>query len=178
MTSGRRRATGTSRAGGTPAIVELQRQGIDHQVHEYTHRDGSRDFGDEVVRELATTCGFPPSAFFKTLVWLVDEKACVAVVPVPAHVSPKLLAAALRGRRAAIAEAKTAERISGSTLGAISPIGLRRRVPIVFDSSIAEHARVMVSGGRRGVEVELAAEDLVAATNGEVATIATNPFEG
>ncbi len=160
------------RSAGTPALRFLRAQGIAHEVHRYRHEPGTSDFGDEAAAQLTRLVGCDPSAIFKTLVWLVDGRACFAIAPVTGQVAAKRLAAALDGRSAVLADEPTARRISGSTLGAISPIAPRRAVPVVIDVSAHDHDRVFLSAGQRGVEVALAPADLIAATDATVAAIA------
>jgi Cys-tRNA(Pro)/Cys-tRNA(Cys) deacylase len=82
-------------------------------------------------------------------------------VPVAGTLDLKALAAAVGGKRAALAEPAEAERATGYVLGGISPLGQRRRLPAVVDASALEFDTVFVSAGRRGLEIELAPADLV-----------------
>jgi len=84
----------------------------------------------------------------------------------------KAAADALGGRRAAIAEPAEAERATGYVLGGISPLGLRRPLPVILDATAGSHPTIHVSAGRRGLEIELAAADLLALTRGTRAPIA------
>jgi len=161
-------ATGS---GSTPALQLLTTKGVPHDVHRYHHDPGSSNFGDEAVRELTTAIGCDPAAVFKTLVWLVDERACLAVVPVAGKVSAKKLAGCLNGGSATLADQRQAERVSGSVPGAISPLAPRKRVPVVIDTSAGDHEQIFVSAGRRGLEIALAPHDLVATTKAIMATI-------
>ncbi len=141
-------------------------------MHRYPHEPGTSNFAQEAASELTRLLGCDPSAVFKTLVWIVDGRACFALVPATEQVAAKRLAAALDGRNATLADERSAQRISGSTLGAISPLAPRKVVPVVIDVAARDHERIFVSGGHRGVEAELAPADLIAATNATVAVIA------
>lgn len=156
-----------ARRGNSPALVAVREAGIEHVVVEFTHDASARDYGDEAVRAL----GCDPMQVFKTLVWQVDGTVHLAVVPVPTQVSPKRLAAAVGGRRAALADESVAERISGSVVGAISPLGMRRVVPVVVDVAALDCDEVYVSAGRRGVELGLNPQDLITLTQAVVAPI-------
>jgi len=124
---------------------------VDFKVHEFESVQ-SRSYGTEAARAL----GLPEERLFKTLVVKVDgERLVVAVLPVNRELNLKLLAAAARGRRAAMASAREAERATGYVLGGISPLGQRQALVTVLDASALEHPTIFVSGGRRGLELEL-----------------------
>jgi Cys-tRNA(Pro)/Cys-tRNA(Cys) deacylase len=152
---------------GTPAIVALARAGIAFSVHEYRHDPASASYGTEA----ATALGVPASQVFKTLVADVDGGLAVAVVPVSGELDLKALAHALGGKRAGMAEPAAAARSSGYVLGGISPIGQRKQLPTVVDDSASLLPTIYVSAGRRGLEVELAAADLVRITGATLAPI-------
>ena len=156
-------------AAPTPAIAALARAGIVHTLHPYHHDPRSTAFGDEAVAAL----GLDPFRVFKTLVAQVDQALVVGVVPVGAQLDLKALAAAAGGKKAAMAAVAAAERSSGYVAGGISPLGQRKRLTTVVDESARTFPTMFVSAGRRGLQVELAPDDLVAATGGRFARIAT-----
>jgi Cys-tRNA(Pro)/Cys-tRNA(Cys) deacylase len=154
---------------GTTATVALQRAKIPFTLHEYAHDPRSASYG----LEAADALGLPPGRVFKTLVAAVDGGTlAVGVVPVDRQLDLKALAAAVGGKRAAMAEVTAAERATGYVAGGISPVGQRRRLPVVIDASALALGTLLVSAGRRGLEIEIAPGDLVAATGGRVAPIA------
>ena len=145
---------------------------VAHTVHAYEADDrarggGGAGYGLEAVEAL----GVAPERVFKTLLAEVDGRLWVAVVPVTGQLDLKALAAAAGGKRAAMADAADAERATGYVVGGISPLGQRRRLPTVIDASALDHPTVHVSGGRRGLEVELAGADLVRLTAARTAPI-------
>jgi len=152
--------------GGTPATALLARLGIGHAVHRYQHDPRHPSFG----REASDALGVAPERVFKTLVAEVDGTLVVAVVPVASQLDLKALAAAVGGKRAVMAEVAVAERATGYVAGGISPLGQRRRLPVVVDSSALGFPTVYCSGGRRGLELELAPADLVRAANAAART--------
>jgi Cys-tRNA(Pro)/Cys-tRNA(Cys) deacylase len=154
--------------GGTRATQQLARQGIEHAVHRYEHDPRHPSFGQEASEAL----GVPPERVFKTLVADVDGKLTVAVVPVAGTLDLKALAASVGGKKAAMADAPTAERATGYVTGGITSLGLRKPLPVVVDASAMEHGTVFCSAGQRGLEIELAPADLVAAAGATVAAIA------
>ena len=95
----------------------------------------------------------------------------VGVVPVARQLDLKALAAAAGGKRAALADLAAAERATGYVAGGISPLGQRKRLPVVIDSAALEFATVFCSGGRRGLEIEVSPDDLVRAAHAVVAAI-------
>ena len=147
------------RGASTPATAALARAGIPFAERSYAHDPGATDFGAEAAAAL----GVPPERVFKTLLAEVDGALAVGVVPVSVRLDLKALAAVLGGKRAAMADPALAERKTGYVVGGISPLGQRTRLPTVLDESAREHPRILVSGGRRGLDLELAPEDLARA---------------
>jgi Cys-tRNA(Pro)/Cys-tRNA(Cys) deacylase len=122
--------------------------------------------------EAALALGLDPAQVFKTLLADVDGRLVVAVVPVDRSLDLKALAAAAGGKRAVMAEPAVAERATGYVVGGISPLGQRRRLPTVVDASALGWDSVLVSAGRRGLDVELAPGDLVRLTAAVTAPVA------
>ncbi len=156
-------------AAPTPAVAALIRAGVPHTLHPYHHDPATTAYGDEVV----TALGLDPARVFKTLVASVDGALVVGVVPTSGQLSMKAVAAAVSGKKAQMAKVADAERSSGYVAGGISPLGQRTRLRTVVDASAAEFGTIMVSAGRRGLQVELAPADLVALTGAIVAPIAS-----
>lgn len=153
----------------TPAIAALTRAKVAHTLHPYHHDPGITAFGDEVVQAL----GWPPERVFKTLVATVDGKLTVGVVPVSSQLDLKALAAAAGGKKAAMAKVADAERSSGYVAGGISPLGQRKPLPTVIDRAATGFATIMISAGRRGLQVEVAPADLIRLTRAIMAPIAS-----
>ncbi|MGW5052917.1 Cys-tRNA(Pro) deacylase [Actinokineospora sp. NPDC004072] len=152
---------------GTPATALLVKRKVAHSVHSYEH-DPRQPFGVEAAAAL----GVDPQRVFKTLLAEVDGALAVGVVPVAAQLDLKALAAALGGKKARMAEVAVAERVTGYVAGGISPLGQKKRLPTVLDASALEFPTMFCSGGRRGLEIEVAAADLVALLSATVAPIA------
>jgi Cys-tRNA(Pro)/Cys-tRNA(Cys) deacylase len=150
---------------GTPAIVAAERAGITFVVHEYAHDPRAASYGLEASEKL----GVDAERVFKTLVADVDGALTVAVVPVAAQLDLKAL-----GKRASMADAKLAERTTGYVAGGISPLGQRKELPTVVDESALAFETIHVSAGRRGLELELAPDDLLRLTGGRAAAIAAS----
>lgn len=154
----------------TPAIAALIKAKIAHTVRPYDHDPRTTAFGEEVVAAL----GQDPQRVFKTLVVTVDGKLAVGVVPVSAQLDLKAIAGAVGGKRAVMAAVAEAERSSGYVAGGISPIGQRKQLATVVDSSCEHFTTIFVSAGRRGLQVEIAPADLVLVCRALVAVIATS----
>jgi Cys-tRNA(Pro)/Cys-tRNA(Cys) deacylase len=155
-------------SGGTPATVALTRAGVEHAVHTYEHDPAAASYG----LEAAEAMDLDPGRVFKTLLASVDGKLVVGIVPVSGQLDLKAVAAAVGGKKAVMADPAGAERATGYVVGGISPLGQKRAHPTVVDASALDHPTVFVSGGRRGMEIELAPADLVRQTRATVAAIA------
>jgi Cys-tRNA(Pro)/Cys-tRNA(Cys) deacylase len=153
--------------GGTRAVDYLSKAGVDFSVHEYEVDEVDSSYGEAVADGL----GVPRDRLFKTLVARVDERPVVGIVPVSGKLSLKNLARAAGGKRAVMAEPADAERLTGYVIGGISPVGQTRRLPTVIDAGALTHATIFVSGGKRGVQLELAPGDLIRLTGADIAQI-------
>lgn len=159
-------------AASTPAIAVLRKQRVDHEVHTYDHDPRSESYGTEAADVLGARLGVDKSQIFKTLVIRkYDGALAVAVLPVTTTLSLKAAAAALGARKAAMAERAEAERSTGYVFGGISPLGQKRALATVVDESALGWDRVLCSGGRRGLEIELDPHDLVRLTRAVTAPI-------
>ncbi|MEU5697131.1 Cys-tRNA(Pro) deacylase [Actinosynnema sp. NPDC020468] len=153
---------------GTPATALLDKQKVAHKLHAYEHDPRHESYGLEAAEAL----GIAPERVFKTLVADVDGRLAVGVVPVTGQLDLKALAAALGGKKARMADVTAAERATGYVAGGISPLGQKKRLPLVVDASATEHDTIYCSAGRRGLEVEIAPADLARLTGAVVAPIA------
>jgi len=147
----------------TPAVVAAERAGIPFTLHEYEHEAGAA-YG----LEAAAKTGVDAARVFKTLVVTQDGALSVAIVPVAAQLDLRAL-----GKRAALADRAAAERATGYVLGGISPLGQRKQLPTLLDESALAFETIFVSAGRRGLEIELAPDDLVRLTDARVAAVAS-----
>ncbi len=154
--------------GGTRATQLLASLGIAHTIHRYSHDPAASSYGQEASESL----GVEPERVFKTLIAEVDGQLTVAVVPVSGSLDTKALANATGGKKAAMADPALAERASGYVTGGIAPLGLRRALPVVVDESALGYATIFCSAGQRGMQIELAPADLVAAAAARTAPIA------
>lgn len=151
----------------TPATALLVKQRIAHTLHPYEVSADTPDYGQAV----ASALGVPAERVFKTLVAEVDGALTVAVVPVTGELDLKALAGAAGGKRAALADRTAAERATGYVRGGISPLGQRKRLPTVVDATALRFESILVSAGRRGLQVELAPDDLIRLTSATVADL-------
>ncbi len=153
----------------TPAIAALTKAKIPYTLRPYDHDARTTAYGDEVVAAL----GQDPARVFKTLVASVEGTLVVGVVPVAARLDLKALAAAAGGKKAAMAAVAEAERSSGYVAGGISPIGQRKPLKTILDVTAGNFSTIFVSAGRRGLQVEITATDLLAVSGGFLAAIAS-----
>ena len=154
---------------GTPATALLTKRKVPFTAHPYEVDPRAESYGEAAAAAL----GVPPGRVFKTLVASVDGRLAVGVVPVTGSLDLKALAAAIGAKRAAMAEPAAAERATGYVTGGISPFGQKTRLPLVVDASATDWPTVYVSGGRRGLQVEVAPVDLIGLTGATVAPIST-----
>jgi Cys-tRNA(Pro)/Cys-tRNA(Cys) deacylase len=143
----------------TPAVALLDRERVPYVLHAYDHDPKAPSYGLEAAEKL----GLDPARVFKTLVADVGGTLVCCVVPVERQLDLRSL-----GKRARIATPTEAERATGYVVGGISPLGQRRRLDTIVDESAAGFATVHVSAGRRGLEVELAPDDLLRLTEGRL----------
>jgi Cys-tRNA(Pro)/Cys-tRNA(Cys) deacylase len=143
-------------ATGTPATTLLNAAGIIYVEHEYQHDPSATSFGLEASEKL----GIDPSQVFKTLVAQVDDYFAVAIVPVNQQVSLKSLSRVLGAKKATMADPQVAARITGYVVGGISPLGQKNLLPTVIAESAQLLGTVLVSGGKRGFDIELSPIDL------------------
>lgn len=154
---------------GTPATAALSAAAVPFSLHPYTHDPAAPSYGLEAAEAL----GVEPDRVFKTLLADTELGLVVGIVPVTGMLDLKALAAAVGAKRATMADPAVAERRTGYVVGGISPIGQKTRHVTVVDETAQLFDTVFVSGGRRGLDLELAPDDLLAATDGSYAPIAT-----
>lgn len=164
----KKKRPGSQAGPGTPATVALTAAGIPYSAHAYDHDPSTANYG----LEAATGLGVDPDRVFKTLLAVADGRLVVGIVPVSRMLDLGSLAAAAGAKRAIMAEPALAERKTGYVVGGISPLGQRTALPTYLDESAAHWPTVFVSGGRRGVDLELAPADLLRVTTGQYAPLA------
>ncbi|QQY15704.1 Cys-tRNA(Pro) deacylase [Cutibacterium avidum] len=154
----------------SPATKALAKAKVAHVLHSYDHDPSNHHFGDEGAAKL----GFDPDIMLKTLIVELapSGKLAVAVVPVSGQLNLKAFASAMGAKKATMADPAASERATGYIVGGISPLGQKKRLPTCIDESVLGQPRVLVSGGRRGLSVELSPSDLVAVTGASTAKIA------
>ncbi|MEO5723608.1 MAG: Cys-tRNA(Pro) deacylase [Ilumatobacteraceae bacterium] len=172
MTGHERARAGGGHQAATPATLALVAAGVAFRARGYAHDPGAPAYGLEAATEL----GEAPERVFKTLIAATDlpghKGLVVAIVPVNCQLDMKSLARHVHCKRAELADPALAQRVTGYIVGGISPIGQKTRLPTVLDSSALSHEMILVSGGRRGLDVELSPADLILVTSATTAAVA------
>lgn len=140
----------------TPACKLLDRQKIQYSIHEYEHDPQAKSFGLEAAEKL----GLDVQEVFKTLMVTDEKNYFVAILPVQHQLNLKKVATAFGVKKLQMADPKVAERLSGYLVGGISPVGQKKRLKTVIDHSAAKLSKMYVSGGKRGLDIGLAPQDL------------------
>ena len=154
----------------TPAVQAVKKAKVNHQLLSYEHDPKTASYGLEAADSLE----LPAAQVFKTLVAMVDGQPVVAMVPVAYQLDLKCLARAHGGKKAQMCPADKAQRLTGYVLGGISPLGQKKRLPLYLDESAATLDCIYMSAGRRGLEIAMAPQDLLALTGGLLVGLVRN----
>jgi Cys-tRNA(Pro)/Cys-tRNA(Cys) deacylase len=141
----------------TPAINLLKKNKCDFKIHKYEHDPDCTNYG----KEAATKLGLDENQVFKTLlVELNPKELAVGIIPVNCSMSLKSMAIALKAKNAKMADKNEAQKVTGYLLGGISPLGQKKRLRTVIHNTAFDYDTIFVSGGRRGLDIEVNPEDI------------------
>ena len=157
----------------TPAIKQAERAGISFQIHQYIHDPAVQAYGEEAAQAM----GVDAQRVFKTLLFSLNgepKNLAVAVVPVSGQLNLKAAASVLGCKKATMADVKIAQNTTGYILGGISPLGQKKKLPTIIDEAAYAFETIFVSAGRRGLEIELSANDLMTLCNAKKVVCATS----
>jgi len=159
----------------TPAINLLKKLKISFQVHQYEHDPNETQFGKEAVEKLDPSLNIVVEQVFKTLIVSLNgntKELAVCVVPVDSHLDLKKAAKALNCKKIDLADPNLAQKITGYLIGGISPLGQKKHLPTLIEESAKQFSTMFVSGGRRGLEIEIAPQDLIKVLNARLVEMA------
>ncbi len=153
----------------TPCIRLLKKHNITYKIHQYEHDSTSLSYGEEAALKLDAKA----NQIFKTLVVISDkEEFAVAVIPVTSKLSLKNTAKAFGAKKISMARTKDVEKTTGYILGGVSPLGQKKKLPTIIDESCKNHETILVSAGKRGLDVELSPYDLQKLLNAKFKAVA------
>lgn len=153
----------------TPATTAMEKAKKPFDLLEYAYDPDAASIGLHAAQSM----GLPPSQVFKTLMTLAGDEPLIAVVPSDRELNLKALAHAAGKKAATMMKVPDAERLSGYKVGGISPLGQKKRIRTFFDASALTLPFIVVNGGQRGLQIKAAPQDLLDATGGVAAAIAT-----
>lgn len=146
----------------TPAINLLKKNKCEFKIHKYDHDPACENYGEEAAQKL----GLDENQVYKTLlVELSPKELAVAVLPVSKQLSLKEVANAFKAKKAVMANKQEAQKVTGYLLGGISPLGQKKRLKTVLDESAKNYDTIFVSGGKRGLDIEVKPQDLIKLLN-------------
>lgn len=148
----------------TPATKQLDQLGLSYELHEYAYDPKAKNIGQHA----ATALGIDPARLFKCLMFGSAKAKAFALVPTSAEMNLKSAAKALKEKKIDLLDPRQAEKITGYVIGGISPIGQKLPAKAFLDQSAFDHETILVNGGKRGLQIEIAPHDLIAACNAQV----------
>jgi Cys-tRNA(Pro)/Cys-tRNA(Cys) deacylase len=154
----------------TPAIILAKKKKITHTIHQYEHDPRADSYGLEAAEVL----GQDPAKVFKTLLFSLNgepKNLAVAIIPVDHKLNLKQAAKAAKAKKAEMANPDIAQKTTGYVVGGISPLGQKKALPTFIHQSAQALETICVSAGKRGLEIELAPQDLAMLTRGQFAEL-------
>jgi Cys-tRNA(Pro)/Cys-tRNA(Cys) deacylase len=154
----------------TNSMRLLDSRGVTYKIHEFSPDIHSAQGVAEVV-------GIPAEQVYKTLVVIRERgKPLLVMVQGDATLDLKALAKAAGEKRLRMATHKEAEALTGLQVGGISALSLMQKGFSVYaDGSVLSHQEVLVSAGKRGINLSLQPVDLLRVTGARTITVAKSP---
>lgn len=142
----------------TPAINELKKNKIPFTLHKYKHDPKVNNYGLEAANKL----GLDENKVFKTLLaQLNTSEFIVCMIPVNKSLNLKEVANFFKAKSSLMANKDEAQKITGYLLGGISAFGQKKKHKTLLDESAKEYDSIYISGGRRGLDIEINPNDII-----------------
>jgi Cys-tRNA(Pro)/Cys-tRNA(Cys) deacylase len=140
----------------------VKKNKINYKLHEYSHDSRNKAYGLEASQKL----GIEEARVFKTIVLDTNNDLAVGIIPVSSMVNIKQFAKALGVKKCLMADKNDVERSTGYVLGGVSPLGQKKRLKTIIDTSANNFDTIYISAGKRGLDIEINPSDLQKLLNG------------
>jgi len=149
----------------TNAMRQLEKGKIDYTIHEYAWNEDHLDAGNT-----AEQVSVPLEKIYKTMVVTGNQTGeIVACIPAESKLDLKKLAAVSGNKKVDMLKIRDLEKTTGYIRGGCSPVGMKRQFPTYIEAGAEALDTIVVSAGKRGMQMELSPDELIQITEGTYA---------